>query len=219
MEGLQLIEGKCLPRFTEFQQVTCQITNCTNCLTSNFCSACQAPLVPSSDGSTCITNCNSTINNCLLCSSSLSCATCMNGYTLSSSGLCILCSITGCQSCNINGVCLSCYQQYTLNSTSNQCQFTGCQYPCSACNSTSPPIQCTTCFAPYNPTPLQNGTCFTCSVPNCAICSSNLMNACTNCSDGYNLSNGSCVSQLSQCAQPNLYLCTFCIGTTCGGCV
>lgn len=188
IDGFNLEEGECyLNKLTlsSLATVTCttSIQNCATCLTPNYCTSCTAGLglVPSANGLTCINNCN--INNCLLCASSTTCGICQNGYTLQqANSACVQCALTGCSSCSANNVCQSCSFGYTLNTTSSTCYLSNCQYPCSTCDFTS---QCTSCLPPFSPNPFDNGTCYTCPIPNCRSCSANSLSTCVQCYPGY----------------------------------
>jgi len=56
-----------------------------------------------------------------------------------------------------------------------------------------------TCLPPYSNQVLVAGqSCFICNAANCAACDPNNPSSCIQCSTGYNLNNGSCVSSCSQ---------------------
>lgn len=196
----------------EVQQTSCtQITNCTTCIGSNFCTSCSAGFVPSASGASCIVNC--TVSNCLLCSSSSVCSTCQNGYTLFG-GSCVIQNIPNCKNYSTitSGTCSACYLAYSLTNDNTQCSYTGCYYPCATCNYTTSPPTCLTCAGSFNLEPLSNGTCFTCLVANCITCNSSTSTSCTVCANNYILlENGSC----SYNCQAN---CQTCGSTGCTAC-
>ena len=167
------------------------IVNCQTCLTPNFCITCSTGLIPNAQGNLCIINCSSgstPVANCLSCATSSACQVCQNGYILES-GQCIQCNVPGCQTCSTNNNCSAtgCYPGYNFLISSSgygTCSISNCFYPCNTCDTNG---QCISCKFPFNPSPYDNGTCFTCNVQNCAQCGSNNLNICTLCNQGYSL--------------------------------
>lgn len=203
------------------------LTQCTTCLTPNFCLTCNSGLVVSATGQ-CITTClpsggTGGIQNCLVCASSATCQICQNGYYLIAAGTqCISCNVAGCQTCNAANSCAptGCFSGYNYvapasGSTIGTCTLGNCFYPCQACDSNG---GCTSCKYPYNSDPFNNGTCFTCSVANCKQCQANTPYVCQTCNVGYaaNSANTACTWQ---CPSPQCTQCSVIAGVnTCSQC-
>ncbi len=146
------------------------------------------------------------IPNCLTCSSATTCQVCQNGYT-QIGGQCLQCNIPGCQICGANNSCTTCYSGYTNQTTINNtvtCVLSTCPYPCATCDTNG---NCLTCVSPFTNTPFDNGTCFTCSIANCAYCSPNTPTLCQTCFAGYNPNQANTACNLI-CTSPYCILCT-----------
>ncbi|MBO4520246.1 MAG: hypothetical protein J5787_03480 [Alphaproteobacteria bacterium] len=174
------------------------VANCANChSTEYYCIACSSGYYLNYTDGTCPA-CSTAVANCTQCSSSSSgvtCSRCASGYTLK------------------NGQCVSntptCASNEVYHPVLNRCVypacFTNCAYPNSTCEKQIQLGYCPACasghYMEYN-----NGGCPACSdaIAGCTQCtSSNGGNGkdgwttnvtCTNCSSGYTLRNGQCVS-------------------------
>ena len=196
--GYVLIGNSCI--------LTCPVVNCQNCFTPGICQKCSPGLVVSTSGSSCIT-CN--VGNCTSCELNNTCSVCVNGFTLSN-GACVSCTIQNCFLCSSPAICDICFGLYKPG-TSGNCIL--CEAPCSTCN---PDSTCSACLSPLNPTPLSNGTCYSCQDPHCASCDNTTI-TCLACKTGYNLgSNNKCSAQCSStlcavCSGSNVAQCSICI--------
>jgi hypothetical protein len=230
-----------------------------------LCSSCIDGYTTANGGTSCTYNCG--ILNCALCNSSISCQTCINSYTLSATATsCTLACSPGffvnsnngssCQSCSLminncatcsysslNGsvICSACLQLYFLTA-SGTC--TSCSSVLSNCLFCSDPVNCLSCTSGYNLVFINSQyVCqlpYTCNVANCYQCSSTNSSQCTNCSNVYYLTNGTCSlitcldvqyydGTTSSCVCPDGLLlinqkCTYCSIASCttcnsGGCI
>lgn len=151
-------------------------------------------------------SCSSVVsNNCASCTVTPNfCTTCMNGYSISTTGTCVVCQTTAglaipnCQTCSSNNVCGVCQPGYSLTAGSCwQCNIVGCT-ACSANN------YCTTCSPGYTTNPTNTGCVLTNCPPQCATC--NALNQCLTCNSPFNPtpnSNGTCYT----CAIPHCQTC------------
>jgi hypothetical protein len=143
--------------------------------------------------------CNSSLLNCVYCSSYNVCENCANQYYLSTNNTCVLCYSTGCQQCNATG-CISCiYGFYMLNSTC-----IACPSYCSSCSSSS---NCTSLNYLYQQAlvlvTINSTTYLAVCQQGCFTCSGSNPQYCVDCFPGSFLLNGICQSCNSSCLTCN----------------
>ena len=145
-------------------------------------------------GSSCIAN----TRNCKFMNTDGTCSSCYfeNGlyYTLSGTGNCVLCSITGCDNSKLDKaqgcVCQSCLPGYRfVNNLCIACS----NLRCTACPDN--PNNCTACQDTYG---IFSSACAQCNLANCLNCDGDVTK-CTKCADGYYLSNSNCYACQASC--------------------
>ena len=200
---------------------------CSICSSIDSCLSCVPGYLL--EGNSCDLQCSSI---CLTCKySSDICDSCRDGYTLSGT-TCIKCPV-GCKMCEItqySAVCLSCLDGYYKDG--DNCF--RCQSPCETCFSSNLYSGCYSCEAGYFmnqiytvPTPYA-GQCKKCSeqVEHCSECSTKCIDedldsfqtchnfVCTNCDDGYFVSEENGIIKCASCPQN----CISCNKTSCIEC-
>lgn len=174
---------------------TCEIPNCSYCLTKGKCFECSTGFTLNSNN-TCSPKCS--VQNCFRCLDSTSCSVCQQNYTLE----------------NLGKNCTSKASITPANCSSFSTDKAGCK----TCNS----LQCTQCYANYTlvggsccPTPPQD-------IYGCQLYQSQCSNFCVMCERGFNLLMLPGFNFGNQCI--NLYCplenCAYCFqNTTCTLCM
>jgi len=137
--------------------------------------------------------CQTCINNCKTCTSSVICTSCVIGFYFNSTA----------QSCNIN-----CPQGAFINHVTKRCE--NCPLGCELCAQRNTTVVCQKCLLPnfylFNYSTCVNSTfcaipfyvilstsCFACEYP-CKTCSNLFFDGCITCVTGYNWYSGECLS-------------------------
>lgn len=195
---------------------------CSSCISGYFsssgvCNPCASQCLTCTGSSA---NCLSCTSGFLVVNSSTCVPNCPSGSYATTAGTCLSCTIANCQSCTSSG-CTSCASGYVFVAVGNQ---VSCQSSCPASmylsTSTNTCINCSTsciscsssisCSACANSSVLYQGYCLS-SCPSgfinvnqsCASCPSGCKtctsSACTSCSTGLTLSNGTCSLPYNNC--------------------